>query len=132
MRRAGAVVRAAARDMASARPRPRQRARDLGQVGRGRDVQLVSRPGLEELVSRHPFWRRDMAKVGLAGLLGHEVATRKNGVATWLSCSRKWPAGLMSRHQSEVATWVAAKEVATWSRDVAERGLCRLDVATSC
>ena len=52
-------------------------------------------------------------------------------VATWLSCSRKWPAGLMSRHQSEVATWVAAREVATWRRNVAERGLCRLDVATS-
>ena len=36
-----------------------------------------------------------------------------------------WPVGL------DVATWVAAKEVATWRRDVAERGLCRLDVATS-
>ena len=38
---------------------------------------------------------------------------------------------LMSRHQSEVATWVAAREVATWRRDVAEMGLSRLDVATS-
>ena len=32
------------------------------------------------------------------GVVGSEVATRKRGVATWLSCSRKWPAGL------EVAT----------------------------
>ena len=55
-------------------------------------------------------------------VLGREVATRKNGFTTWLGCSRKWPVGLMSRHQSEVATWVAAKEVATWRRDVAERG----------
>ena len=49
-------------------------------------------------------------------------------VATWLSSSRL---DLMSRHQSEVATWVAAREVATWRRDVAERGLCKLDVVTS-
>ena len=77
MLRVGAAVRSAARDMANARPRPGQRARELGQTRRGRDVQLVSRPGLEKLVSRHPFWRRDMAEVRLAGLLGREVATRK-------------------------------------------------------
>ena len=47
MHRAGAAVRAAARDMASARPQHGQPARDLGQTRRGRDVQLVSRPGLE-------------------------------------------------------------------------------------
>ena len=82
MRRAGAAVHAAARDMASARPRPGQRARELGQIRRGRDVQLVSRPGLEKLVSRHPFWRRDMAEVRLASLVGREVATRKMDVAT--------------------------------------------------
>ena len=37
----------------------------------------------------------------------------------------------MSRHHVDVATWVAAREVATWRRDVAEMGLSRLDVATS-
>ena len=31
----------------------------------------------------------------------------------------------------DVATWVAAREVETWHRDVAEMGLSRLDVATS-
>ena len=77
MRKAGAAVRAAARDMASPRPRPGQRAPELGQTRRGRDVQLVSRPGLEKLVSRHPFWCRDMAEVRLACLVGREVATRK-------------------------------------------------------
>ena len=49
-------------------------------------------------------------------VVGREVATRKRDVATWMSCSRKWPAGL------EVATWVSAREVATWRRDVEERG----------
>ena len=32
------------------------------------------------------------------GVVGREVAARKRDVATWLSCSKKWPAGL------EVAT----------------------------
>ena len=49
-------------------------------------------------------------------------------VATWLSSSRL---DLMSRHHVDVATWVAARGVATWRRDVAEMGLSRLDVATS-
>ena len=74
-------MRSSAHDNASLHPRPGQRARDLGQTGIGRDIVLVSRPKLEELVSRHHF---------------------------------------------EVATWVAAKGVATWKklrRDVAEMGL---------
>ena len=41
-------------------------------------------------------------------------------VATWLSSSRL---ELMSRHHVDVATWVAAREVATWRRDVAEKGV---------
>ena len=50
------------------------------------------------------------------GVFGREVATRKNGrrdlagMATGLEALR---GGLMSRHHFEVATWVAAKEVAT-------------------
>ena len=31
----------------------------------------------------------------------------------------------------EVATWVAAREVVTWRRNVTEMGLSRIDVATS-
>ena len=49
-------------------------------------------------------------------LVGREFATRNGrrdlaGMATGLEALR---AGLMSRHHFEVATWVAAKEVATW------------------
>ena len=36
------------------RPRPEQRARDLGQIGRGRDIVLMSRPRLEGV------WCRDI------------------------------------------------------------------------
>ena len=39
-------------------------------------------------------------------------------VATWLSSSRL---ELMSRHHVNVATWVAAREVATWRHDMASR-----------
>ena len=71
VRRAGAAERSAARttaparthDSAKARPRLGQRARDLDQTGRGRDNVLASRPRLEELVSRHTFWCRDLAEV---------------------------------------------------------------------
>ena len=56
-------MRSNAHDSASARPRPGQRARDLGQTGRGRDIVLASRPRLEGLVSRHPFWCCDLAEV---------------------------------------------------------------------
>ena len=50
------------------------RAHDLGQTGRGRDIVLASRPRLEGvgvatsfLVSRHPFWCRDLAEVRTEG-----------------------------------------------------------------
>ena len=61
MRRAGAAAHAAERTIAPAR------AHDLGQTGRGRDIVLASRPRLEELVSRHPFWCRDLAEVKTEG-----------------------------------------------------------------
>ena len=81
MRRVGAAACAAARMTTPACTHDLGNAHDLGQTGRGRDIVLVSRPKLEELVSQHHF---------------------------------------------EVATWVAAKGVATWKklrRDVAEMGL---------
>ena len=52
------------------------------------------------------------------GVVGREVVTRKMDVATWLSCSRKWPAGL------EVATSCLRSRRR-------RKGLSRLDVATS-
>ena len=60
------------------------------------------------------------------GLVGHEVAT-------WLGCSgsQVGQLELMSRHHFEVATWVAAREVAIWRRDIAEMGLNWVDVTTS-
>ena len=54
--------------------------------------------------------------------LGRDLVWRSRHAeaATWLSCSRlQW----MSRHHFEVATWVVAREVATWRRDVAEMRL---------
>ena len=57
--------RAAAHDRASARPRPGQRAHDLGKTGRGRDIALASRPRLEGLASRHFFCCCDLAEIGL-------------------------------------------------------------------
>ena len=65
----GGYLHSSAHDSASARPRPGQRARDLGQTGRGRDITLASRPRFEGLVSRHPFWRRDLAEVRTEGSL---------------------------------------------------------------
>ena len=65
MRKAGTAGRA--HNSASANPRTGQRARDLGQTGRGRDIVLASRPRLEVLVSRHPFWCRDLAEVRTEG-----------------------------------------------------------------
>ena len=59
------------------------------------------------------------------GLVGHEVATRKwrRDLARlqWVSGLASWD--WMSRHHFEVVTWVAAREVTTWRRDVAEMGL---------
>ena len=52
-------------------------ANDLGQTRRGRDVQLVSRLGLEGLALRHPFWCCDLVEIGLGSLrsrLGSGVA----------------------------------------------------------
>ena len=60
-------MRSSAHDGTSVRPRYGQRARDLGQTGRGRDIVLVSRPRLEGLVSRHPFWCHDLAEVRTEG-----------------------------------------------------------------
>ena len=60
-------MRSSAHNSASERPRPGQRTPDLGQIGRGRDIVLASRPGLEELVSRYPFWCRDLAEVRTEG-----------------------------------------------------------------
>ena len=69
-------------------------ARDQGQVGRCRDILLVSRPGLAGLVSRQTPWCRDM--VGFHGVATHcwfhdkEAAGGPNwchdtpfGVLTW-------------------------------------------------
>ena len=53
---------------------------------------------------------------------GRDVVSSKGGrdmerdVATWLSSNRL---ELMSRHHVDVATWVAAKDVATWKNGVA-------------
>ena len=64
MRREGAAARAAARTTAPARAHDLGNAtRNLGQTRRGRDIVLASRPRLEELVLRHPFWCRDLAEV---------------------------------------------------------------------
>ena len=61
------AARVAARTTAPARPRTGQRACDLGQTGRGRDIVLASRPRLEELVSRHPFGVATWLRIGLKG-----------------------------------------------------------------
>ena len=80
MRRARAAACAAARTTAPARPRPGQPARNLGQTGRGRDIVLASRPRLEELVLRHPFWCRDLAEDRTEEVLGRDM---KIHVTTW-------------------------------------------------
>ena len=69
VRRAGAAARAAARTIAPAHAHDLGNARYLVQTGRGRDIVLASRPRLEELVSRHPFWFCDLAKVRTEGSL---------------------------------------------------------------
>ena len=64
MRRAGPSARAAVtRTTTPARAHDLGSVHDLGQTGRGRDIVLASRPRLEELVSQHPFWCRDLAEV---------------------------------------------------------------------
>ena len=73
MRREGAAARAAALTTAPARAHDLGNARYLGQIGRGRDIVMASRPRLEGLVSRHFFFLcRDLA----------EVRSKKSSVAT--------------------------------------------------
>ena len=67
MRRARVAVSTAGRITAPACAHDLGSARDLGQTGRGHDIVMASRPRLEEFVSRHPFWCRDLAEVRTEG-----------------------------------------------------------------
>ena len=120
-------MRSSAHDSASARLRPGQRARNLGQTGRGRDIVLASRTRLEGVGVAKSFL---VSQLGWIGDRRFGVATKvfgsrqgrsvrgtdagrdlEFGVATWKSHrgqKRGRDIKLMSRHR------VASRRVATW------------------